>query len=105
MQTKLQDSGPLQNALSALHNAEDQLRDATAKAASVGAYDDVVMITRWARALQILLEEANSPKGNGAIPENIADQPVRETVANGSNQLAAETSGRRKLWRTPIYTR
>jgi hypothetical protein len=42
------------SALSAIETAESQLRQAAATAASSGFYDEVVLITEWARAIQAI---------------------------------------------------
>ena len=73
--TKMPDA--LATAIATLRDAEARLRDDTARAATVGAYDSVIVISGWAKTLQALLSQVN----NDDLPRVAAESAVFSSMS------------------------
>lgn len=95
------DTSGMVDASRIIHDAEAQLRAAAAKAATSGAYDDVVVITTWAKTLQ-----AMAPKPGGV--SNDAKSVHREAIFDrGEPTLPgpSKKDARKVSSRTPLFSR
>lgn len=77
MSTDMHPTAVLNPAISALREAEGRLRDAAAKAAAVGAYDAVVVISRLAKSIQAMLSDLED---GGQDRVRVFEQSNRESI-------------------------
>lgn len=92
-------------AIAALDEAEKRLRDAAARAAAIGDYDNLTLITHWAKKLNALRAEANGLANGDVRPEA---PPRRRSASAGVDRLGSRSSGTRAtkaVRRAPIFTR
>ena len=93
-------SKALQSAISALRDAENRLRDAAAKAAVAGAYDSIVVISRWAKTVQAMVAELNGPATTELASKESPSNP--ELRANIEAESVRPDESVRKVKKVPL---
>jgi hypothetical protein len=94
---------PLQPAVAALIEAESRLRETAAKVAGAGDYDNLVVITRWAKVLQSLAAEAAGGATDQAVIGSSPSGQVASRTAPHSR--ASRSDSRKTIPGVPVYSR